>query len=708
MPQAQITINAVIGSDVDLPINTLVQLNNNNIGGEVSYLWEILDQPTGPADVLSSPTIQNPTFTPKKEGTYLIRLTVNQGLPDEDIDTVVGSVLQLKTRKRVPAAGEQVEASTSRGWALDVNDELRFFHDAAADTGTVVGVNIDASPMAKGTVVRATGSQSIKTGLPGAEDVPGFTPAPATVAGNMDELLLVVEGDIDGSSPVSAGALGVFRYIGQIQSLALGAGAVGDPVYVSDAAVISVTPGTNLRAVGSIMAVNGANRDIWFSGTTGGEGAPTDRAYLVYGSPGTLPNANRVDGLLATGAINNIPYTFKAGDVTTHALVAKRFSAAGGDPFQVHDEAGVVLGKFSASGALIVTPDGTSTTAITGTGSAPNGIGLVGNGTGTGAGVSGIGGSGGGRGVDGVGAGTGAGVKGTASGDSSSSAGVEGFGNVSGAATSSTGVKGTGAGNSGHGMFGLGVGSGQGLRGFGGVTGAGVYGSGGSTSGYGVHGVANGGDFAGVRGEGNGAGTGVEGIGGATGYGVVAEADTSTPIRSALRVVPQDTDPSTALAGDLQVATPTNFLRIYQGAFWSDVGPRVKVTRLSSAQLLNLHSAQVAVTEDPPDGHFLQLVNCLMVILPGTTPYTVPGGADMTVKYVIGPDLTDPLDVGSFLAEPNFPRSREFTMDRNHSLGSISSQDDNPLFVENSGAAYTLGDGEVDVFCWYNILKNPV
>ena len=623
MPQAQITINAVIGSDVDLPINTLVQLNNNNIGGEVSYLWEILDQPTGPADVLSSPTIQNPTFTPKKEGTYLIRLTVNQGLPDEDIDTVVGSVLQLKTRKRVPAAGEQVEASTSRGWALDVNDELRFFHDAASDTGTVVGVNIDASPMAKGTVVRATGSQSIKTGLPGAEDVPGFTPAPATVAGNMDELLLVVEGDIDGSSPVQVGALGVFRYIGQIQSLALGAGAVGDTVYVSDAAVISVTPGTNTRVIGSIMAVNGANRDIWFSGPTGGEGAPLDRAYLVYGAPGTLPNANRVDGLQATGAINNIPYTFKAGDVTTHALVAKRFSAAGGDPFQVHDETGVVLGKFSASGALIVTPDGTNTTAITGTGKG-TGSGLTGIGGTTGAGVDGVasgasntsvgvrgtgdvsgaattsdgmhgtGAGTDGHGMVGTGAGTGPGIKGVASGASNLSVGLEGFGDVSGAATSSTGVKGTGAGTAGIGVDGLGVGTGAGIKGFGGTNGPGILASGGGASGNGVttsatgasdfaieaiHQTAGGTAIKGfviggggicVLGSATGAGTGVKGLA-TDGYGVLAESDTSIPARAALHLVPQNADPTIPADGNLYYNNVTNKLRLRAAGAWVDL-----------------------------------------------------------------------------------------------------------------------------------------
>lgn len=361
MPQAQITINAVVGSDNDLPINTLVQLDNNNIGGEVSFLWAILDQPAGPADILSNTAIQNPTFTPRKEGTYLIRLIVNQGLGDEQTDTVDAGILLLKTRKRVPAAGEQTEASVSRGWAGDTNNLIRFLNDKVSDPGTIVGVNGDASPMVRGAVVRATSSVTLKAGLPGEEEVPGFTPALATTGTQLDELLLVAEGDIDGASPIPVGGLGVFRYVGRFSDLALGAGAVGDPVFVSDTGTISVTQGTNRRQVGSIMAVDGVNRDIWFAGTQGGDNAPVDVAYVVYGSPGALPNAVRIDGLNATGAVGNVPYTFRGGDVTTIPLVAKKFSnLASADLFQIQDEAGTSLTGFEANGRMVFEAAGTA------------------------------------------------------------------------------------------------------------------------------------------------------------------------------------------------------------------------------------------------------------------------------------------------------------------------------------------------------------
>lgn len=350
MPQSLIKINAVIGSDTDLPINTLIQLDNQNIGGEVSYKWSILDQPAGAADSLSSTTIQNPTFTPKKEGTYLIKLIVNEGLPDEDTDTVVAGILQLKIRERIPAAGETTEADVSRGWAVDTNNFLRFIDDSLATPSTAVGANSHSGTLARGTVVRVTSGQVIKSGLPGQETVPGFVPAPATAGANVDELLAVIESGVDGSDPVAIGALCFARIIGRIAALPLGAGAVGDPVYVSDAAAISTTPGTNLRQVGSIMAVSGVNRDIWFSGTQGGDTAPVDRAYLIYGPPGSLTNAKRVDGLNADGALGAVPYTFRAGDVGTVPLVAKRFSNLGADPFQVHDETGSSLFQIDALG----------------------------------------------------------------------------------------------------------------------------------------------------------------------------------------------------------------------------------------------------------------------------------------------------------------------------------------------------------------------
>lgn len=265
MPQALIKINGVDGSNTDLPIDTIVQLDNANIGGEITYAWTILDQPPGAADVLSSTSIQNPTFTPKKEGSYLVKLVVNQGQPSEQVDTVVAAVRQLKTRLRVPAAGEEVEADAADGWATDTNAQLRRLDSLYnAEFGVVVGQA--AAALNKGEVVRCVGTATIKSGLPGAEVVPTFNKALATACPNVDELLGVVEGGIDGAASVGLGVLVRVRIVGLYSTTVAGSPASGDPVYVSDTGTLSLTSGQCMRQVGTAIQPSGGTYRLWVFG----------------------------------------------------------------------------------------------------------------------------------------------------------------------------------------------------------------------------------------------------------------------------------------------------------------------------------------------------------------------------------------------------------------------------------------------------------
>ena len=139
MPRARIEINASVGSNTDLPINTSVLFSNDDAGDETSYLWSVLDQPVGATDALSNTTIENPTFTPKKEGTYLVRLTVDSGLSTESVDQVIVGIRDLKTRLRVPAAGETTEGDTTDGWSTTVNEMLNTTLDAITGAIKLVG-----------------------------------------------------------------------------------------------------------------------------------------------------------------------------------------------------------------------------------------------------------------------------------------------------------------------------------------------------------------------------------------------------------------------------------------------------------------------------------------------------------------------------------------------------------------------------------------
>lgn len=269
MPQARITINAVPGSDDDLPIDTLVQLGNDDIGGETSYLWEILDQPEGPADSLSSVSAPNPTFTPQKEGTYLIQLIVNQSLSSEVRDTVIAAVRHVKTRDRIPAAGE-TEENGQHGWAKvnGVNALLRRVIDMRADPGLVVGVC--GAGVGVNFVCEPTDLAVLKSGLPGEEQVAIWTPRDATIGDVRNMPLAVYERAVDGSLTTGPGTVAYFRVFGIVRDVFMPGVSLGDYVYVDDLAQLATAAGTFVRPCGRVIGVPAASTGIvWFNGLGG-------------------------------------------------------------------------------------------------------------------------------------------------------------------------------------------------------------------------------------------------------------------------------------------------------------------------------------------------------------------------------------------------------------------------------------------------------
>ena len=284
MPQSKIRINTVIGSNDDLPINVVVNLDNANTGGEVSYLWEIVSQPEGPADALSSSSLSAVTFTPTKEGSYLIRLTVNGSL----IDTVIAAVRQLKSGMRIPAGNETEEVSATVGWSEDANADLQKLDSVYSDANVLAG--IAGSALSVGDVVRVTGTTAIKVGLPGEERLFTWDAADATTQANCAGALGVVV------ERVPAGAIGPGDYVrvrvsGLVENTPVtGTPVLGGEVFVDDAGALSDTQGTVRRLVGIIAASNGGNWDVAFNGFLadisggGGGGVPSSRTIST-----TLP-----------------------------------------------------------------------------------------------------------------------------------------------------------------------------------------------------------------------------------------------------------------------------------------------------------------------------------------------------------------------------------------------------------------------------------
>lgn len=263
MTQALISCDAVDGSKLDTTIASLVQLDTTNNGGELTYLWSIVDQPAGTADALSSAVIKNPTITVNKEGHYLIQLIVNQGYADEVSDTVIIEVKQLKTRISIPAANETTEKSSTRGTALDVNAALQLVDTMRADPGIVVAQL--ANTLAALTVVHFTASATIKSGLPGQEKVPVVDTALATQNYIQQSPCGILLSAVDGGA-LTAGKLVYVRLFGMLTSVALPSITTADRIYVSDTGTLSRTAGSKTRQIGTALNGSGGTGDIYING----------------------------------------------------------------------------------------------------------------------------------------------------------------------------------------------------------------------------------------------------------------------------------------------------------------------------------------------------------------------------------------------------------------------------------------------------------
>lgn len=293
MAVADIEVNAVGGSPPagadDVVAGALVQLSNNDDGDEVTYAWAILDQPEGATDALSSAVIENPTFTPTREGSYLVELVVDATLPSESRDTVLVAVEQVLTRERIPAAGETTEAQLSRGWAERVNRQLRRSDLEREDTFRFIG-RADNGGLTTGQLAVMTGSLELLTGLPGERNVIELSRVVCTDDPEAGWDLAYVElktNDMDGEVPAADDVYA--RTIGLVTAgiSVLETPAVDDDVYLDAFGdMTTVAPVTGLvRIVGRVIGLDGSgNGHVWFDGSKnlaagGGGGGSLQAAY---------------------------------------------------------------------------------------------------------------------------------------------------------------------------------------------------------------------------------------------------------------------------------------------------------------------------------------------------------------------------------------------------------------------------------------------
>jgi len=394
-PVAKITINAVPGSNDDLPIDDLVQLTNQNDAGVVSWLWEILDQPPGTTDNLSATNIHNPTYTPRKEGTTRLRLTVNQTLPTETSDTAIVGIRSLKTRERIPAAGETVEDSSTRGWAAAVGAQapaagakgwLARLEQMFADGPVVTGEVGPASTLTFGDVAYPTGgNDTLKVGLPGQERIQTWEPTDFN-GGQFGQVQgLMIARVSDGALTANAGELCYIRLVGPVYAIP-GAALPGwpfaqsQPIFLGPGGKLTNIPthssGSGAIAVplGIITSVDGGGGtfDVMFTGggAYGFSGAGADNPH--FGGVATFWKAHADHTTQVyedTGGLLSILSQDTSGVAATLTLVGNGTYTQTGDLLDALDLLGNVTfsvgidGHVGAHLSMTLNPDFTGAAA---------------------------------------------------------------------------------------------------------------------------------------------------------------------------------------------------------------------------------------------------------------------------------------------------------------------------------------------------------
>lgn len=299
MVAALIRVNGVTGSDTDVPIGSVVTLSNVNDGNESTYTWQLLSQPSGTPDTLSSTSASSPTFTPTREGSYLVSLVVDQGLDSQRRNKVVVAVRHVRSGLRHPALYETTEVDTATnvpGWHTATEDLWRRVDSLSAES--CVFVCYPGEGLEEGDCVRVSGRSVVKAGTPAEEYLP--TAAKVTAASEWGhEWVGCVEGAVNGSespwtdTPVRVRVLG---YVAAEQTIDGGAPDPLGRVYLNNSGKLSRTPGSYRRPLGKALAAVTGSFYVLF------DGAPLPGPH-VFGA-GARATVETVDGWVTLGAFH--------------------------------------------------------------------------------------------------------------------------------------------------------------------------------------------------------------------------------------------------------------------------------------------------------------------------------------------------------------------------------------------------------------------
>jgi len=106
---AGIDLNVITGSPVILDGSDSFDPD----GDLIAYQWEFQSKPTDSSATLVNPTTVNPYFTPDVDGTYVISLTVNDGMLDSPVETV--TITAGATAQNLPIADAGIDRNVITG-----------------------------------------------------------------------------------------------------------------------------------------------------------------------------------------------------------------------------------------------------------------------------------------------------------------------------------------------------------------------------------------------------------------------------------------------------------------------------------------------------------------------------------------------------------------------------------------------------------------
>lgn len=128
---------AIAGPDQNIETGSLLLLSGNGTdadGDLLSFSWTFASKPFGSTAILSDSSIANPTFTADLSGTYVLNMTVDDGIVTSALDSITITASSINS---VPTVNAGVDLNVKTGDLVTLNGS---WFDADSDTLTFTWV----------------------------------------------------------------------------------------------------------------------------------------------------------------------------------------------------------------------------------------------------------------------------------------------------------------------------------------------------------------------------------------------------------------------------------------------------------------------------------------------------------------------------------------------------------------------------------------